>query len=144
MAKGWKLTNTTNDDLFGGADSGLGGMDLEIDSSGHTATLTGRERVRHDVLKGILTGRTGDYGTTLPSLIGQKRQTGFAELIAASVQKFLDDYRDNQPPDLPDEETIESIRALNIKEDPLVKTNFLVIVALNMADGQTLDIEHRF
>ena len=145
MAKGLLLTNPSAPDLFGGATTGQGGMDVAIDASGHITTLIGRERVRHDILKGVLTGRKGTYGTTIPSFIGEKRIDGaIGDLMSASVQTFINDYRDTQDVGLPDEEIIQSIRGLEIFEDPGDRTKFVVSISLNMADGQTIEIEHRF
>ena len=142
--RGMMLMNTTVPEIFGGATTGFGGMDIAIDAGGHIIMLEGRERVRHDVLKGVLTGRSGGYGTTIPSLIGQKRERGFMDLVAATAQRFLDDYRDAQSPDLPDEERIETIQSLNITDDPGDKTKSVLTIVLNMADGQSVEIEHRF
>lgn len=147
MAKGFLLTNVQYPDFFGGAKSGYGGMDVAMDSGGHVVELEGRERVRHDMLKGILTGRTGTYGTTLPSLIGSKgqgRERGFVDLAIATVQMFVDDYRENQRPDLPDEELIDTVRTLTAEEDPFDRTRIVLILVLDMADGQSIEIQHSF
>jgi hypothetical protein len=137
VAKGWQLENTTNPDVFG-----LGQMDLALDSSGHVKELTGRERVRHDVLKGVLTARTNGYGSTAPTLVGKKRQRGFLDVIAASVRTFLDEYRDAQGT-LPDDEQIESVRSMNVTEDPSDNSRYMLQISLDMVDGQSIEIEHR-
>lgn len=133
---GFPLENPVSPDYYG-----LGQMDVGFDSSGHIKTLTGRERIRHDVLKGILTGRVGDYGTAIPGLIGGKGGSGLEAVASYSVQQFIDAYRASQAATLPDEERISSVRQLVIDRNDSDSSQYLVRLVLNMADGQAISIE---
>lgn len=133
---GFPLENPVSPDYYG-----LGQMDVGFDSAGHIKTLTGRERIRHDILKGVLTGRVGDYGTAVPSLIGGKTATGIEAVASYSVQQFIDDYRSSQAATLPDEEKISSVREIIVDRSLSDASEYLVRISLNMADGQAIAIE---
>lgn len=138
MATGYRLINNDQPEYFG-----LGNMDLAIDVDGHVEVLSGRERVRHDLLKMLLVGQQG-FDETITQLLGKKRARGFEGLILMSIQRMVDDYRDNQSPALDDEERVSSIRSLQVFPSREDLTHIVVALSVNMADGQAVEIEHRF
>jgi len=123
-------------------------MDIVYDSAGHLVSLTGPDKVRHHVLKGILTGRsstpTGEWGTTVPFLVGAKQFAFTRAAAAASVANLVQEIQLAQSPALPDDESVASLDSVNVSpagDDPTV-LRLLCTVALT--SGDIVEVEHRF
>lgn len=136
--RGIQLINHDHPEYFGRRE-----MDLGLDVAGHYRLLSGREHVRHDLLKLILQSR-GAGREGIPAVIGRKRLPGFEGLLHLFIQRQIDEYRDAQAQDLPDEERVLSIRTLSVYSDRTNPRKVILTLAVNMADGVAIEIAHLF
>lgn len=137
--RGLQLISHGRPDKFG-----LGEMDIGIDASGNPRFVSGSSRVQHDLLKGMLTGKTGDYGTLVQALVGEKQLPAVDGIVVLSIDTFVQNYRSAQASSLPDEERVVSVSQAQVSRDAGQPTRLFVQVVVGMGDGRRLMVENVF
>ena len=131
---------------------GDGAMDVIIDNGGRAELIENSPKLQMELLKTCLTERVtiGDkkYGSTIPKLIGQKQyhaDDSFTQaIVAASAEKTVIDYKNQQAANVPEEEKIYRLdkpaRAVRDTKDPTI---VVVEVVVETESGNSVEVMHQ-
>jgi len=131
---------------------GDGAMDVVVDNGGRVKLIEGNSKLQMELLKTCLTARVsiGDkkYGSTIPKLIGEKQYYAddkFTQaIVAASAEKTINDYKNQQSSIVPDDEKIyrldRPVRAIRDTKDPTI---IVVEIVVETESGDSIEVMHQ-
>ncbi len=123
--------------------------DVYIDDTGSARLTTGKEKIKQQVIKALLTPLGWDlsdpqYGSELPTLIGKPITEDVRIIIQTTVVQCVNHLMSNTPIEYTPEETISSIDGITIEELGTGNDAFAIKVIVSNRLGERIDCSIAF
>lgn len=123
--------------------------DVFIDDTGKGRIITGKEKIKQQVIKALITPVGWDvadpeYGSELSSLVGRVVTDDVRIIMQTTIMNCVNHLINNQPPTYTDEETIRGLDGITIEELGNGNDAFAVKVIVTNALGEKIDCSVAF